>query len=137
MSLESKINFLKDRALLLKKIRDYFFKKKIIEVDPPHILKHPSIDQYIDPIECTPINNKIFYLHTSPEYMMKRLLSLGMDDIYFLNHVYRKEEIGDKHSFEFTMIEWYIKNISFDNFLKDVLSIIKLFIKVKKIKKIS
>jgi lysyl-tRNA synthetase class 2 len=137
MSQESKLNILRDRSSLLKKVRDYFYKKKIIEVDPPHILKHPSIDLYIDPIECTPLNNKTFYLHTSPEYMMKRLLSFGMDDIYFLNHVYRKEEIGKKHSFEFTMIEWYRKNISFDNFLKDVISIIKLFIKVKKIIKIS
>jgi lysyl-tRNA synthetase class 2 len=137
MSPESKLKILKDRSNLLKKVRDYFYKKKIIEVDPPHILKYPSIDLYIEPVECTPINNNTFYLHTSPEYMMKRLLSLGLDDMFFLNHVYRKEEIGGKHSFEFTMIEWYRKNISFENFLDDVISIIKLFIKVKKINKIS
>ncbi|NGX56304.1 MAG: Elongation factor P--(R)-beta-lysine ligase [Candidatus Anoxychlamydiales bacterium] len=137
MYLESKSNILKDRSNMLKKVRSFFYKKNIIEVDPPHILKHPSIDQYIEPIECLPKNDETFYLHTSPEYMMKRLLSFSLEDMFFLGHVYRKDEIGEKHNFEFTMIEWYRKNISFENFLKDIFSVVKLFIDIKNIKKLS
>lgn len=136
MSLESKLEILKDRALMLKKVRSFFYKKKITEVDPPSLVKYPSIDEHIESIECNPINNEIGYLHTSPEYTMKRLISSGLKDIYFLGHVYRKNEIGQNHNIEFTMLEWYKSNTSFEKFINENIKIIKLFIKPKKIIKI-
>ena len=118
---ESKVNILKNRALLLKKVRLFFDKKNILEVDPPHLSSYPTVDEHIESIIAYPIDDKKYYLHTSPEYMMKRLIALGLKNIYFLNHVFRKKEIGQKHHFEFTMIEWYRSNINFDNFISEVI----------------
>jgi len=136
MSQESKLKILKDRALMMKKVRSFFYNKKIIEVDPPILIKHPSIDEHIESIETNPINNNINYLHTSPEYTMKRLIANGLKDLYFLGHVFRKNEIGQNHNLEFTMIEWYKANVTFEKFLNQNIELIKLFINFKKVLKI-
>ena len=83
---------LKDRSLMLKEARSFFADKNILEVDTPILSKKPSIDTHIDLMTPHVINNEIGYLHTSPEYLMKRLLSEGVPDIYFLGHVFRKDE---------------------------------------------
>ena len=137
MSQESKVQILKDRAEMLKKVRSFFYDKNIIEVDPSIINKTPTIDNNIFSIEAFPLKDKAFYLHTSPEFLMKRLIAMGLKDIYFLGHVFRKDENGKKHSVEFTMIEWYRYNISFDGFISEVIDLTKLFISLKKIEKIS
>ncbi|MFA6119670.1 MAG: EF-P lysine aminoacylase EpmA [Parachlamydiales bacterium] len=132
MSPESKLKVLKDRASMIQKVRSFFYKKKIIEVDPPILVKHPSIDLHIQSIETHPLNKSIGYLHTSPEYTMKRIIASGLKDIYFLGHVFRKNEIGKNHNIEFSMIEWYKSNVSFDYFIKENIALLKLFIKFKK-----
>ncbi|NGX63422.1 MAG: Elongation factor P--(R)-beta-lysine ligase [Candidatus Anoxychlamydiales bacterium] len=126
-----------DRALMLKKTRLFFDEKNIIEVDPPHLVKHPSIDLHIESIPASPFKNDIAHLHTSPEYMMKRLIAKGFENIYFLNHVFRKNEIGQKHNIEFTMLEWYRSNTNFQNFIDENIDLIKLFVKFKNFIKIS
>ena len=137
MSQESKLTIFKDRANCLKKVRSFFDNKNVLEVDVPVLCRCPTIDNHIKSIKAYPIDEKAFYLHTSPEYFMKRLLSLGLKDIYFLSHVFRKEEVGKKHNFEFSMIEWYRSNISFDNFLNEVIELIKIFINFEKVEKIT
>ncbi|MBN2479240.1 MAG: EF-P lysine aminoacylase GenX [Parachlamydiales bacterium] len=133
----NKVKILKDRSKMLKKVRSFFEKKNVLEVDPAYILKHPSIDEHIDSIKTYPYNNTECYLHTSPEYLMKRLLAMGMKDIYFLGHVFRQNEIGTKHNIEFTMIEWYRSKISETQFLKETIDLIGLFIDFKKVVKVS
>ncbi len=122
---------------MLQKVRSFFYQKKILEVDPPHLVKHPSIDEHIDAIKAYPLKKQIAYLHTSPEYMMKRLIAEGFKNIYFLGHVFRKDEIGNLHNIEFTMIEWYKSNTTYQKFIKDNIELLKLFVKFKKIEKIS
>jgi lysyl-tRNA synthetase class 2 len=68
------------------------------------------------------------FLHTSPEYAMKRLLAAGMPDIYQLSHVYRKNESGHLHNPEFTLVEWYRKNVSFLPFVEETLDFLRLFL---------
>lgn len=130
-------SILQDRAFMLSKVRSFFSKRKIIEVDPPAITKCPAIDHNIALMKTYVIDDVVGYLHTSPEYCMKRLLSTYGFDIYFLGHVYRKNEIGQIHNPEFTMIEWYRKNISYENFLDEIVSLIKLFLPSVPIKKSS
>lgn len=119
---------LEARAEMLSQARAYFFSKKIPEVDTPSLSKNPSVDVHIDVMKTSVTDKESGYLHTSPEYMMKRLLSYGLGDIFFLGHVYRMGEIGDLHNPEFTMAEWYRRKISYENFIKEVLDFINLFL---------
>jgi lysyl-tRNA synthetase class 2 len=73
-------------------------------------------------------DQKTGYLHSSPEYAMKRLISNGLTDIYQLTHVFRFGEEGSYHSPEFMMAEWYKKGISFDEIISDTLNFIRLFV---------
>jgi len=106
-------------------VRAFFSDRKILEVDTP-ILSHTApIDTHI---EVMAIQNNQGYLHTSPEYAMKRLLSAGIGDIYQLSHVFRAEEAGRLHNPEFTMIEWYRIGVPFQFLIDETLQLIQLFL---------
>lgn len=106
------IAHLKMRAEILKKIRDFFAVRGVIEVETPLMaastVTAPHIasltTQCITPEENTP---QTFYLQTSPEYAMKRLLAAGSGPIYQICKAFRKDERGVNHNPEFTMLEWY------------------------------
>lgn len=129
MSLESNFftEIVKKRAYFLEKVRNYFSKKNIFEVDLPILQKYPSIDEHIDPMQTVSYDKKVRYLHTSPELLMKRLLSHIDLNIYQLSHVFRKDEVGNLHNPEFTLIEWYKKDIDFFDFIKEVIELITIF----------
>lgn len=120
----SKIAILKDRAAMLSAARLFFAQRNILEVDCPAITAGAPIDLHID-ILHVPSGG---YLFSSPEYGMKRLLSLGLGDIYQLCHVYREGECGPLHNPEFTMAEWYRMQISFDAFIEETLEFLCLFL---------
>lgn len=118
---------LQDRAFMLQKVRDFFFQRHVLEVDCPHLTLKPSIDLHIDPIPAnTSFGHR--YLHTSPEYAMKKLLATGIGDIYQLGHVFRDGEKGKSHQPEFTMIEWYRIKKKFLALQEETLELIFLFI---------
>ncbi len=129
MSLESNYftEIVKKRAFFFEKVRNYFLKKNIFEVDLPVLQKYPSIDENIDPMQTVSYNKKVRYLHTSPELFMKRLLSHIDINIYQMSHVFRKDEKGKLHNPEFTLIEWYKKEIDFFDFIKEVIELITIF----------
>jgi lysyl-tRNA synthetase class 2 len=122
-----KITYLKDRAFLFEKVRSFFSSKNVLEVDTP-LLSHSSpIDEHIDIMQVD-LKGSTGYLHTSPEYAMKRLLALGIGDIYQLGHVFRLGEFGRRHNPEFTMIEWYRIGMSFPAFIEETLDLMRLFL---------
>lgn len=123
-----KLKALTLRALMLKKARDFFFERGVMEVDCPIITKYASVDTHIDLIPVTYLGNEVRYLHSSPEYGMKRLLSLGCKDIYQLSHVFRDEDVGVKHNPEFMMAEWYRLNFTFSQMIDETIAFIKLFL---------
>jgi lysyl-tRNA synthetase class 2 len=114
------------RAFFLKKVRQFFDERAILEVDSPILKPFADIDTYIEPIEASGS-----FLHTSPEYEMKKLLAKYRRDLYFLGHVFRKEEKGAKHKQEFTMIEWYRIDFSFEQMIQETLALIQLFVDEK------
>lgn len=124
----SKKDILFDRASMLKEARDFFSKRNIMEVDCPLITKYASVDAHIDLMEVSYLVNETRYLHSSPEYGMKRLLSSNIGDIYQLAHVFRDEGFGLKHNPEFMMAEWYRMNFTFDQMIDETVNFIKLFL---------
>lgn len=103
--LHSQFQFLKTRSLVVQATRDFFTKNGYLEVDTP--LRCPSIipEAHIDPIV-----SETFFLQASPEMCMKRLLSNGFDKIFQICKSFRKDERGERHLPEFTLLEWYAKD---------------------------
>jgi len=120
-----KKEILKDRAEMLAKARAFFAERGVMEVDTGALVKCPPNDSHIDAIGADQDNS---FLHTSPEYAMKRLLSEGMGDIYFLGHVFRKGELGSLHNPEFTMVEWYRLHIPFAEMIQETCAFLSLFL---------
>lgn len=122
-----RLEILKDRAYMLKQARFFFDDRGIIEVDCPLLSPSASVDAHIDLIPVHPVG-ETRYLHSSPEYGMKRLLAEGIQDIYQLSHVFRNGESGAKHNPEFMMAEWYRIGISFHQMIEETLNFIRLFL---------
>jgi lysyl-tRNA synthetase class 2 len=115
---------LQERATMFARARSFFSERGVLEVDCPILASSASVDAHIDLIETTEGR----FLHTSPEYAMKRLLSEGCGDIYQLGHVFRKGEYGVKHSPEFTMAEWYRLGMPFEQMIEETADFIRLFL---------
>ena len=100
------------RARLLEKLRKFMNKHGILEVETPILVDAAVSDPHIESFETAlqyPGGRHIrkHFLHTSPEYAMKRLLASGSGPIYQICRVFRDNEIGKYHNPEFTMLEWY------------------------------
>lgn len=122
-----KNDILRDRAIMFRTVRSFFSARSVCEVDCPILSASASVDAHIDLIPASPVGGT-HYLHSSPEYGMKRLLSRGMGDIYQLSHVFRNGECGIKHNPEFTMVEWYRVGISFTGLIQETLDFVRLFL---------
>lgn len=129
MSLGSinRLEILRDRAEMLARCRAFFAERGVLEVDTPILSRAGAIDLHIDLIKSICCKEEA-YLHSSPEYGMKRLLAEGMGDIYQLSHVFRDHEWGCSHTSEFMMAEWYRIGISFQKMLEETIFFIRLFL---------
>lgn len=112
---------------MLAAVRSFFEKNGALEVDCPALSKAAPIDAHIDVMQVCMPRGEIGYLHTSPEYGMKRLLSEGIGDIYQLSRVFREGEWGALHNPEFTMIEWYRLGFNFEDLIEETITVIQLF----------
>ncbi len=98
----AKFAALKARAEFNKKIRSFFEQRNVMEVETPLMCARAITDPYIQAF-----NVDHNYLQTSPEYAMKRMLADGSGAIYQICKAFRKEEAGNFHNPEFTILEWY------------------------------
>lgn len=119
---------LKDRAFMLTQARAFFATRNVLEVDCPILTQGASVDAHIDLIPAQYQGKETRYMHSSPEYGMKRLLSEGIGDIYQLSHVFREGEISLKHNPEFMMAEWYRVGIPFKAMIEETLDFVRLFL---------
>jgi elongation factor P--(R)-beta-lysine ligase len=107
------------RAKMLRAAREYFAATKTLEVETPTLSSAAVTDLHLASIAAHASGGNR-YLHTSPEYFMKRLLAAGSGDIYQIARAYRDGESGRYHNPEFTLIEWYRIGIDHHALMTDV-----------------
>jgi len=109
------------RAQLLGLARRFFAERHVLEVDTPALVRHAVTDLHIHSASVQlPGHAAPLYLHTSPEYAMKRLLAAGSGDIFQIARVFRGNESGRWHNAEFTLIEWYRCGFSMAQLMAEV-----------------
>lgn len=128
MKNSDRVAILRDRSDMFRAVRGFFDERGVIEVDCPLISSSASVDAHIDLIPIRDAQDQTRYLHSSPEYGMKRLLADGIGDIYQLAHVFRQGEYGQRHNPEFMMAEWYRLNFAFEEMIEETLDFIRVFL---------
>jgi lysyl-tRNA synthetase class 2 len=97
------------RAEILASIRKFFAARGVLEVETPALSSAGVTDPALENVKARVRSLGVApqYLHTSPEFAMKRLLAAGSGDIYQICRVFRDDELGRWHQPEFTLLEWY------------------------------
>lgn len=109
------------RARMLERVRAHFAASGALEVETPVMVRAGVTDVHLESLEVRHADGaRAGFLHTSPEYAMKRLLAAGAPDIYQVCRVFREGERGRRHNPEFTMVEWYRLGIDHHALMDDV-----------------
>jgi len=93
---------LKIRSNLILSIRKFFISKNYIEVNTPCRIPAPIPEAFIDSI-----STENWYLQTSPEINMKKIIASGLPRIFQICPCFRANERSDSHLSEFSLLEWY------------------------------
>ena len=118
---------LHQRAALNQQVRVFFAQRNVLEVETPALSQAGNTDPFIDSFSVN-TSQGLRWLHTSPEYPMKRLLTAGSGDIYQLCKVWRKDERGRRHNPEFTLLEWYRLGFTWQQLMQEVAELLHLLI---------
>ena len=100
------MEILRVRAAMLHAVRKFFHQRGYLEVETPCLSRDIVIDAWLEPMRVEQ-GGQHWFLQTSPEACMKRLLAAGSGSIFQISRVFRAGESGTRHNPEFTMIEWY------------------------------
>ncbi|RCS52981.1 EF-P lysine aminoacylase GenX [Bremerella cremea] len=105
---------LKHRSQITHVIRQFFLVRDFWEVETPLLSRDTVVDTHLDPVPVTlawdpakPCSGETYYLQTSPEFAMKRLVAAGAEAIFQVAKAFRLAEEGVQHNVEFTLVEWY------------------------------
>jgi lysyl-tRNA synthetase class 2 len=111
-------------------IRGWLAGQDFTEVDPAALAISPGNEAHLHGFATQAIGNdglaRTLYLHTSPEFAMKKLLAAGERRIHAFSHVWRNRERGPLHSPEFTMLEWYRLGEGYETLMDDVTAFLRL-----------
>lgn len=117
---------LAERARLVAATRSFFEGRGLLEVETPVLVNAAVTDRHLVSVPAT-VGDRAMFLHTSPEYAMKRLLAAGSGDIWQLCRVARGDERSRLHNPEFTLLEWYRCGWSMDALVDEVAALLDLW----------
>ena len=121
------------RARMLETVRRHFAASGALEVETPTMVQAGVTDVHLESLEVHRADGtRAGFLHTSPEYAMKRLLAAGAPDIWQLCRVFREGERGRRHNPEFTMVEWYRLGIDHHALMDDVERLLRALIETER-----
>lgn len=122
------IDVLKMRALMLARIREFFRRRDILEVETPALSAAGATDPHLHSftVRTAFADDRAapLCLHTSPEFPMKRLLAAGSGSIYQICKVFRAAEVGRLHNPEFTLVEWYRVGFGYHELMDEVAALV-------------
>ena len=126
-----KLPFLRARAAMLSAMKGWFKAEGFDEVDTPSLQLSPGMEVHLRAFKTEFANLDgsppcALYLHTSPEFAMKKLLALGLPRIFQFAHVFRNEVVSPTHYPEFTMLEWYRAEADYTALMDDCDSLLAL-----------
>jgi lysyl-tRNA synthetase class 2 len=104
-------------------LRDWFAAEGFTEVDPAALQVSPGNEAHLHAFATAAVDDggaaRRMFLHTSPEFAMKKLLAAGETRIFAFAHVWRNRERGALHAPEFTMLEWYRSGEDYGRLMED------------------
>jgi elongation factor P--(R)-beta-lysine ligase len=120
------LSALRRRAAALAATREFFRTRAVLEVETPAMVNAPVSDVNLGSVQALiPGRGTPLFLHTSPEYAMKRLLAAGIGDSYQICRVFRGNERGRQHNPEFTMVEWYRLGFTLEDLMSEVADLVR------------
>lgn len=134
---------LKQRAALMSSLRRFFAEREVLEVETPLLARFGVTDPYMDlltadnPLHGSGADDGRYYLQSSPEYAMKRLLAAGSGPIYQICKAFRAGEQGGRHNPEFSMLEWYRPGFDHHQLMAEIAELLVAVLDSPEPKKIS
>jgi lysyl-tRNA synthetase class 2 len=118
------------RAQLCAAIRSFFLARRFDEVETPCLVPAPAMEPHIDAFEAAFVpgtggGRQSLWLHSSPEYAMKRLLAAGWERIFQIARVFRNGEVSTHHNPEFTLLELYRTGTDYRGIMEDVETLVE------------
>jgi lysyl-tRNA synthetase class 2 len=111
------------RARVIDAIRAFFAARSFVEVDTPALQRSPGLEPHLDAFAThlarAGESDAAMFLHTSPEFAMKKLLAAGMERIFQLAHAFRNGDRSSLHHPEFMLLEWYRAGSSYRDLMAD------------------
>ena len=116
------------QAQLVHSIREFFRQQNFLEIFPPPLVENPGMETHVHPLQIYSPKEQALkptYLHTSPEFYLKEVLSQGESKIFSLGYVFRDDPFSKIHRPNFMMLEWYRAHEFYTRAMEDVESLIK------------
>lgn len=111
---------LRARADALRAVRGWLWDHGFVEIEAPALVRSPALEEHL---EALPAGGA--FLHTSPEFALKRVLAAGLGRVFAITPCFRGEEWGPNHNVEFTMLEWYRIGVGFEGVLEDCEALVR------------
>ncbi|MEW8426144.1 MAG: EF-P lysine aminoacylase EpmA [Candidatus Thiodiazotropha sp.] len=128
------VETIRARAEMLARIRQFFKRIGVLEVETPICSRYATTDPALESFSTRytgpgAARGRDLYLHTSPEFAMKRLLAAGSGAIYQICKVFRNGEYGPRHNPEFSLLEWYRPGLDYHQLMDEVAQLVNTLTK--------